>query len=173
MKIAVVGTGYVGLSNAVVLAQHHEVKAVDIDAEKVDLINRRLSPIIDADLQDYLSSVTLNLEATTDATSAYVNASFVVVSTPTDYDPETNYFNTDSVDSVVAEVVRVNPDATVVIKSTVPLASPRHCRSATTRRRSFSRRSFCVRVGRYMTICIPRGSSSETEASGGGSSLNS
>ena len=121
MKIVVVGTGYVGLSNAVILAQHHEVQAVDIDAEKVALINQKVSPIVDPELQDHLTKVPLNLEATTDAASAYAGARFVVVSTPTDYDPDTNYFNTESVESVVAEVMRVNRDATVVIKSTVPV----------------------------------------------------
>lgn len=121
MKIVVVGTGYVGLSNAVIFAQHHEVKAVDIDAVKVKQINDKISPIIDAELQDYLTRLPLNLEATTDGPSAYVGADIVVVSTPTDYDSETNYFNTESVERVVADVARINPATTIIIKSTVPV----------------------------------------------------
>lgn len=121
MKIAVVGTGYVGLSNAVILAQRHQVVAVDIDAAKVEQINARTSPIEDVELEQYLAEKPLNLTATTDAASAYADASFVVVATPTDYDPQSNYFNTRSVESVVAAVGEVNPAAAIVIKSTVPV----------------------------------------------------
>ena len=120
-RIAVVGTGYVGLSNAVILAQHNSVVALDIDPAKVDLINRRKSPITDEELQDYLRTKPLDLTATLDPAEAYAGAEFVVVATPTDYDETTNYFNTSSVESVVAAAVAANPEATVVIKSTVPV----------------------------------------------------
>jgi len=120
-KVAVVGTGYVGLSNAVLLAQHNEVVALDIDEHRVRMVNDRVSPIVDAELQDYLANRPLNLRATTTPEDAYAGAEFVVVATPTDYDPETNAFNTRSVDQVVAEVARINPGAVTVIKSTIPV----------------------------------------------------
>ncbi len=121
MKIAIAGTGYVGLSNAVVLAQHHDVTTVDIDVDKVALLNQRKSPIEDAELEDYLSNRPLRLSATTDAHSAYAAADLVVVATPTDYDPDTNYFDTSTVESVVDQVITANPGAIIVIKSTVPV----------------------------------------------------
>lgn len=121
MKIVVVGTGYVGLSNAVILAQHHDVVAVDIDAAKVDLINARTSPIEDAELEDYLAHASLSLSATTDAAPAYRDAQFVVVATPTDYDPDKNFFNTSSVESTISDALAVNPEVTIVVKSTVPV----------------------------------------------------
>lgn len=121
MKITVAGTGYVGMSMAVLLAQHNQVKAVDIIQEKVDLINRGLSPIQDDELEKYLARGGLNLTATTDGDSAYSDAEYVVVSTPTDYDPVKNYFNTSSVESVIRQVMRVNPEAVIVIKSTIPV----------------------------------------------------
>ncbi|TAG79736.1 MAG: nucleotide sugar dehydrogenase [Betaproteobacteria bacterium] len=121
MKIAVAGTGYVGLSNAVLLAQHNEVVAVDIVPEKVNLLNAKRLPIVDAEMEDYLATRALNLQATVDADAAYQNAKFVIVATPTDYDPETNFFNTASVESVCKKVIAVNPDATIVIKSTIPV----------------------------------------------------
>lgn len=125
MKIVVVGTGYVGLSNAVLLAQHNQVTAVDIDARKVTLINQRRSPIEDVQISQYLAEKPLQLEATTDAAAAYAGAELVIVATPTDYDEQTNYFNTRSVESVVAQVLAVNPQATVLIKSTVPVGFTR------------------------------------------------
>ncbi len=121
MKIAIAGTGYVGLSNAVVLAQHHEVVAVDIDDAKVALINRGVSPIVDAELEQYLREVPLSLTATTDGDSAYAASELVVVATPTNYDETTQYFDTSTVEAVIEQVLRANPAALVVIKSTVPV----------------------------------------------------
>lgn len=121
MRIAIAGTGYVGLSMAVLLAQHNTVTAVDIVPEKADLINRRISPIADSEIQEYLSNRPLDLTATTDGDSAYRNAELVLISTPTNYDPDQNYFDTSSVESVIRQVMAVNPSAAVVIRSTVPV----------------------------------------------------
>ena len=121
MKIAVAGTGYVGLSNAILLSQNNEVYAVDIVAEKVDMINQKKSPIVDAEIEDYLANKQLNLTATTNVEEAYKDADFVIISTPTNYDPQKNYFDTSSVENVIELVMKINPNAIMVIKSTVPV----------------------------------------------------
>lgn len=128
MKIAIAGTGYVGLSNAILLAQQNEVYAVDVIREKVDMINRKKSPIIDKEIEEYLTAKELNLVATTDAEMAYKDAKYVVIATPTNYDPVKNYFDTSSVESVIELVLKVNPDAIMVIKSTVPVGYTRSVR---------------------------------------------
>ena len=160
MKIAVAGTGYVGLSIAVLLAQHNTVKAVDVIPEKVDLINNKKSPIQDDYIEKYLAEKELDLEATLDAEYAYKDADFVVIAAPTNYDSKKNYFDTSAVEAVIRLVMQYNPNAIMVIKSTIPVGYTKSIRRKPAARISFSAQNFCGRARRFMIISIRRASSS-------------
>jgi UDPglucose 6-dehydrogenase len=121
MKIAVIGIGYVGLSNAILLSQHHEVVAVDVSPERVNMINSRISPLVDPEVQQYLKEKELNLTATTDITTALAQADYAIVSTPTNYDAKLNFFDTSTVETVIKQITEISPDTTIIIKSTIPV----------------------------------------------------
>lgn len=157
IKIAIAGTGYVGLANAVLLAQHNQVVAVDIIPEKVDKINKKISPISDKEIEEYLTTKELHLQATMDAKGAYQDAQFVIISTPTNYDDEKNYFDTSSVENAIETVLSVNTEATIIIKSTVPVGYTESLVQKYCYDKSCFRLSFCAKGKHCVIICIRRG----------------
>jgi hypothetical protein len=164
VKIAVAGIGYVGFSNAILLAQNHEVDALDLNPEKVVLLNAKQSPISDSQVSDYLANKPLNLRATLDAIIAFEGADLVIVATPTDYDPDSNYFNTRSVEAVVKQIQALNPQALIVIKRPCPSAIPKKSPGNLKLRTSFSCLNSCGKAMHFTTTCIRRESSLVTRA---------
>lgn len=159
MRITVAGMGYVGLANAVLLSQHNAVTALDVVAEKVALLNKRQSPIQDTEIQDYLSNKILNLKATLDKEEAYANAEYVIVATPTNYDPKSNYFDTSSVESVIQDVATFNPSACIIIKSTVPVGFTKQISAQHSNLKIIFSQSFCAKAKPCTTTFIPAASS--------------